>query len=143
MEIQTGAIQSYQKNQNLSGWVQQNEAISGQERLLKSSDPSKEDTVSLSTRSKIFEWIAQEFPHMTQESADINRASHMLYEYQILDIDDVKTVNSILTTQPNTPFLSSIQQKMDDTQSFSELQQLRHLNQVFSTLAAAEKISAA
>ena len=143
MDIQSGAIASYQRNQSHSGAIAQSEALISTKETNSSSIYTTEDHVSLSSRRQIFDWIAQELPRSNLQPADISRASHALYEYQILSIEDLNTINSILAAKPDMNFLTSIQQRLAGAESFSESQQLRHLNQVFSTLAAAELMSAA
>ncbi|WP_196157080.1 hypothetical protein [Reinekea sp. G2M2-21] len=141
MEITSPAILSYQKNQNLPGLPAAIEATtpSGADP---DTDSSPETEVRLSNRHQVYDWIAQEFPITKSSTDNIGRASQLLFEYQVLNFDELSTVNRLMNDAPAN-LLSSLDTELSSTTSFSQRQTLEHLKQVFSTLEAAERTYAA
>ncbi|TXR54241.1 hypothetical protein [Reinekea thalattae] len=138
MDIASNLIQSYQHNQNISGnpaSIGASEAAS----LNKTEDESIiDDEVSISDQRDIYEWVASELPHLSAEPATVSRASQMLYEYQLLDFNDINTMNSVIAnTNESGPITEAINDALSESGSYSEKQSLTHLKQVFSTLEAA------
>ena len=142
MELLTPAIQSYQKHQNLNGAAELSETV-GLEATADAKASFEDDEVKLSDQYRVYDWIAQELPQATTSPELIGRASQIFYEYQVFDLRDLNTVNSLLTSSPDNELLDTIQQTLAETTSYTDQQRLNHLNRVFSTLKAAETTSAA
>jgi len=138
MELTSGPIQSYQKNQNLAGWVQQTEDIQAATTETPDTTANNSEEVFISKQREIFDWVANKFPISQQNAATISRASQSLYEYQVLNFHDLNTINQILASKPEQPLMDNIELAIDDAGSFQEQKTLNHIKQVFSTLVAAE-----
>lgn len=138
MEINTGSILSYQKNQTMAGTVAQNGALKPVEG--DGADPAslQTDDVSISNRRDIYNWVAANFPITSQQPATISRASQTLYDYQILSFTDLSTINQIISQDPEEPMISRIENSLKTSQSYQEQQHLSRIHQVFETLVAAE-----
>ncbi len=141
MEITSPAILSYQINQNLSGLPASVEATtpSGADT---DANSSPETEVKLSNRHQVYDWIAQEFPVTGSSTDNIGRASQLLFEYHVLNFEELSTVNRLMNDSPAN-LLNSLDTELSSTTSFSQRQTLAHLKQVFSTLEAAERTYAA
>ncbi|WP_320822575.1 hypothetical protein [Reinekea sp.] len=138
MEINTGSILSYQKNQSMAGTVAQNEALNAPEGKKVDGQNLQIDDVSISNRRDIYNWVAANFPVTSQQPASINRASQSLYDYQILSFTDLSTINQMNSKDPEGPMINRIEQSLKNSQSYQEQQHLSRIHQVFETLIAAE-----
>ncbi|WP_320821744.1 hypothetical protein [Reinekea sp.] len=138
MEINTGSILSYQKNQNMAGTVAQNGALKAIEADGADRPSLQNDDVSISNRRDIYNWVAANFPITDQQPATISRASQTLYDYQILSFTDLSTINQMISQDPEEPMIRRIENSLKTSQSYQEQQHLSRIHQVFETLAAAE-----
>lgn len=139
MDISSNPIQSYQHNQNIGSSARN----SGAEATAGAGDSpeqnANEEAVHISDQRDIYEWVASEFPQVTSNPATVSRASQMLYEYQLLDFNDINTINSVVSNNETgeEPITSLIDDVLSETESYAEKKSLTHLKQVFSTLEAA------
>jgi len=138
MEINTGSILSYQKNQNMAANVAQNGAVTAVTGGAANAPSLQSDNVSISNRRDIFNWVAATFPVSSQEPASISRASQSLYDYQILNFSDLSTINQMISGDSETPMISRIEANLQNSMSYQQQQNLSRIYQVFRTLAAAE-----
>jgi hypothetical protein len=143
MDILTGAVQSYQKNQNLAGWIDQTESATSIDSTLQEDNHLSDDSISISDQRKIYEWMAQEFPQQLNTTANVNRINQTLYEYQVLTLRDLNSINTLIDEPVEFDIMEKIEAARLDSVSFSEKQQLQHIKQVYSTLLAAQETHAA
>jgi hypothetical protein len=143
MDILTGAVQSYQKNQNLTGWVDQAESTNAISGTLHEDNNLSDDSISISEQRKIYEWMAQKFPQQLNTTVNINRVNQALYEYQVLTLRDLNSINALIAEPAEFNIMEKIESAHFDSESFSERQQLQHIKQVYSTLLAAQETQAA
>jgi hypothetical protein len=143
MDITTGAVQSYQKNQNLSSWIDQTEGSGAIESALPEEKDLASDSIHISNQRKIYEWMAQEFPQQLNTTANVNRVNHTFYEYQILSLEELNQVNSLINESQEFNIMEEVETAFSNSTSFSEKQQLQHIRQVYSTLQAAQGNQAA
>ena len=138
MEINTGSILSYQRNQNMAAPVPHNGALTAAASSADNAASVQADNVSISNRRDIFNWVAAKFPVSSQEPASISRASQSLYDYQILNFSDLSTINQMISEDSETPMISRIEANLQNSMSYQQQQNLSRIYQVFRTLAAAE-----
>lgn len=139
MDLSTPAIQSYKTNQNLAGWAQETGQVKATGAELASNKALLEDDVRLSNQSELVDWIAQDLPPDTTDTAKIVRAAQWLFEYGSLDINELKTLNSALSQFQGRNVLESLDEGMRASETFSERHSHERLIQVFATLAAASE----
>jgi hypothetical protein len=145
MDITSNPIQSYQNNQNIGGSSPNSEAQAATSAELTPELENQDDAVYISDLRKIYQWVAAEFPQVTANPATVSRASQMLYEYQLLDFNDINTINSLVAGNSLTessdvtekPITAVLDNALSSSESYFETQSLTHLKQVFSTLEAA------
>lgn len=139
MDIVSSSIQSYQHNQNIGSSSRNGEAQAVSGTNSEADQENKDDAVFISEQREIYQWVASEFPQVTSNPATVSRASQMLYEYQLLDFNDINTINAVLVNSESTeqPITSVLDEAMSESESYFEKKSLAHLKQVFSTLEAA------
>lgn len=137
MELISHSISTYQKNQNLAEWVQQTSDIASVKTNENNIKEDNDSSVSLSNQNKVFEWVAHTLPVNNTNSANLSRASQVLYEYSVLTIEDIRMLNKLSVEKADKPLLESVDDEINNSKSFKENKTLEHLKQVFLTLAAA------
>lgn len=138
MELSTSAINHYQKNQNLAGWLQQSEAASASANELADDDGIAQDVmVELTNRQDVFRWIAAQFPVSENSPENISQTSQRLYDYQIIGISEVNQLNEIQLDKAGWSIVDAIEQQLTENNTYQSQQTLKKLKQVFSTLMSA------
>ncbi|TCS41668.1 hypothetical protein [Reinekea marinisedimentorum] len=139
MEIASSPIQSYQHNQNIGDSARNDEAQSLVGANPEAEAENPDDGVFISDQRKVYQWVASEFPQVTSNPATVSRASQMLYEYQLLDFNDINTINAVVANSDSAeePITSVLNEALLGSESYAEKKSLAHLKQVFSTLEAA------
>jgi hypothetical protein len=143
MDIQTGAIQSYQKNQNIAGWVQETAASQQVAGIDPNDQAVEDDSVIISNQRDVYDWMSNTLPLSLDNQANVSRLSQTFYQYQILNFEDLNAVNTLMNEHPNQDLLTTLHSEKTETLSFAAKQQLNHLDQVFSTLKAAQSFNVA
>ena len=143
MDIATSPIQSYQKNQNLAGWVEQTEKNQAVTESPTEQPHAEDDAVFIGEATKVYQWMAQEFPQPFSKPATLNRLNQALFSYGLFSMSDVGVVNQLQSHQPAEGIRESLREKIESSQSFVEQQTLKHISQVYETVVAATEAAAA
>jgi hypothetical protein len=142
MELITSAVQSYQKNQNLAGWVTETEKSTS----IKHSEAIKEvedDSVSIGETRQVYNWVAQEFPDFTQSAATLNRVNQFLFEYDLVSLQDIERANTLLNEKPEQNIFVGLTKAFESTSSYQERQAILNIMKVYKNLEAAAERAAA
>lgn len=139
MDLSTPAIQSYKTNQNLAGWAQETGQIGTADNSTKPDNTVLENEVRLSNQNQLIDWVAQDLPPDTTDTARIVRAAQWLFEYGSLTINELKTLNTTLDQFSGKTALETLDEGMKASTTFSERSSHQRLIQVFATLAAASE----
>lgn len=143
MDISTSPIQSYQKNQNLAGWVEQTEQNQAINETASEDKSPDETTVFIGEDKKVYQWLAQKFPKPFSEAATLGRLNQALFNYGLFSMSDIGVVNELALAQDTDSVQSALFERMTTTESYADQKQLRHITQVFETvIAATENIAA-
>ncbi|MFQ3228811.1 MAG: UDP-N-acetylmuramoylalanine-D-glutamate ligase [Reinekea sp.] len=137
MDISTNAVQSYQRHENLAGWVagtEQPKAVND------SKADEKLDTdlnVNISDKRTIYQWIAQTYEKNLDTSATISPIAQSLFDYGIIGVDEQRTINRLSGSDGDISILQAVEKSLSSVESYHEKTIMNGLLSVFSTLEAA------
>lgn len=141
MDISTNAVQSYQRNENLAGWVAQTE----QSKAINGASPEEQAVtdlnVSISDKRTIYQWIAQTYENQLKTSATISPVAQSLFDYGIIGVEEQRTINRLSGSDGDLSILQAVEKSLPITESYHEKSIMNGLFNVFSTLDAARHSS--
>ena len=138
MDLLTSSLQAYEKHQNIAGWVQQTET-SALKTDSGATDELIDNQVSISKKREIFDWIAQSLPEQATSLAKSGPINQQLYDYGLLSIEHRGLLNRLTEQKPERSVIQGVNEALNESTSYQLTQQLRHIEQVFQTLSAAQQ----
>jgi hypothetical protein len=138
MDLLASSLQAYEKHQNIAGRVQPTDtaALNADDRA---TDGSLDNQVSISTKREVFNWIAQSLPEQATKLAKSGPINQQLYEYGLLSIHHQALLNRLTEQKPEQSVIQGVSEALNESTSYQLTQQLRHIEQVFQTLSAAQQ----
>lgn len=137
MDITSNAVNSYQSNQRLSNSLSSLESAANVDQDT-ANQPLQDDAISISDKREIFDWLAQEFPHQLNSTANLNRLNQALHDYGVLSLADINQANKLAMETTEGGLVQKLEAHYNSTTSFAEGKQVHHLIQVYSTIEAAQ-----
>ena len=132
------AVQNYQVNQNLAGWVQQSTEAGAMAETEEQNEPQDGLHVLITDLPKVYDWIAYSQQDFSATEANISRFTGLLSEYQLIDMTEAEILNKLPTSADST-VTERLNLALDEETSFLAKQRLTHLVRVFETLEAAQQ----
>ena len=137
MDISTNAVQTYQRHENLAGWVQQTESSKAVDDLKPDDKADADLNVSISNQRTIYQWIAQTYENQLKTSATISPVAQSLFDYGIIGVEEQRTINQLSGSDGSLSILQAVEKNLPTIESYHEKSIMSGLHNVFSTLDAA------
>lgn len=137
MDISTNAVQSYQRHENLAGWVAQTEQPKAVGDSTLEDNADIDLNVSISDKRTIYQWIAQTYEDQLKTSATISPIAQSLFDYGIIGVEEQRTINRLSGSDGDLSILQAVEKSLPSVESYHEKTIMNGLLNVFSTLDAA------